>query len=416
MNLEFFIAKRIHFEKIGKKDVAKPAVKIATGGIATGLAIMILAVAIVIGFKNEVRNKLIGFGSHIQITATVTQNDMVTTPMKMSDANIEALSGLPHTSHVQRFANQPGIIKTEDNFQGIVLKGVDDGYDWDFFERNMVEGKHASISKDSICKETVISKKIADLLNIKVGDKLPIYFIIDGKIRVRPLTICGIYSTGFSDYDKMFIIGDIRHIQRLNGWEEGDCGGMEIKIDDYENLEKAYGDVFSIVGNLYDETSDNTYNVTTIRDSNPQIFSWLDMLDINVIIILALMILVAGFTIISGLLILILEKTNMIGIVKAMGGSDWSIRKIFLYQSMFLVGKGMIIGNIIGLSIIAIQMTTGILKLDPEVYYVDSVPMTLSPTNWLLLNLGVMAASLVMLIGPSYIITKISPSEAIRFE
>lgn len=417
MNLELFIAKRIHSVKSDEdKEVTRPAVKIAIGGIATGLAVMILAIAIVVGFKTEVRNKLIGFGSHIQVTGTMEKNEMVTVPISLDENTLQELRSQEHIRHIQKFTNQPGIIKTDDNFKGIVMKGVDENFDWDFFKSNLTEGDIAHITADSISKEIVISKKISEMLNVKVGDKLPTYFIIDGKVRVRPFIVSGIYATGFSDYDQVTIIGDMKHILRLNGWEDNQSGGLEILVDDYDNLDVATQDVFSLLGNTFDTSSQTTYNINSIKDINPQIFSWLDMLDINVVIILVLMTLVAGFTIISGLLILILQKTNMIGILKSLGSRDWSIRKIFLYQTIFLVGKGMLIGNIVGLAICFVQWQWHLMGLDPEVYYVDSVPISLSFGAWLLLNIGVFIASLLMLIGPSYIITKISPADAVRFE
>jgi lipoprotein-releasing system permease protein len=254
------------------------------------------------------------------------------------------------------------------------------------------------------------------MLKLKVGDKIPTYFIINGKVRVRALRVCGIYSTGFSDYDKMVVIGDIKHVQRLNGWDENQIGGLEILIKDYDDLDKASNEVFGAVGNKYDSKTGDSYNVRSIKEINPQIFNWLDMLDMNVVIILVLMALVAGFTIISGLLILILEKTKMIGLLKSMGAEDWSIRKIFLYQACFLVGKGMLLGNVIALAICAIQHYFGIIQLDPEVYYVSTVPISISFINWLLINAAAFCTALLMLVGPSYIITKVSPTETMRFE
>lgn len=415
MNLEYFIAKRIALEKSNGKDVTKPAVRIAIGGIAVGLTVMLLSVAIVIGFKSEVRNKLIGFGSHIQISVAV-ERDGVTDPMTIDTALQRRLVKKEHIIHCQPIANQPGIIKTDDNFQGIVLKGVDASFKWDFFKQYLKEGQTPDISRDSICKEILISQKIADLLQLKVADKIKTYYIVDGKVRVRPLTICGIYSTGFSDYDKMVVISDLRHIQRLNNWEDGQCGAVEVLIDNYDNLWEADDAVFSCIGNKVDIKSQMPLRMKNIMEMNPQIFSWLNMLDINVAIILVLMMLVSGFTIISGLLILILGRTNMIGILKTLGAKDWSIRKIFIFQTLFLVGKGMIIGNIVGLTFCFIQQQFGIIGLDPENYYVDTVPISLSFMNWLFINLGVLLSSALMLVGPTYIITKISPADTIRFE
>lgn len=414
LNFELFIAKRLQFHKRNGKEVSRPAVRIAVGGIAVGIAVMIIAVAIVVGFKKEVRNKLVGFGSHVQIGSTVGKN-FEAVPMSFSDDYIEDIKRVPHVDHVQKFAFQGGILKTKDNFQGVVIKGVDDGFDWDFFKANLVDGDVLDISKDSVCKDIIISKKQANLLKLKVGDKFQTYFIINGKVRVRPFTVKGIYSTGFNEYDKMIALSDIRHIRKLNNWGEDLSGGLEILIDDYDNLDSAYDDLFFTAGNKVDANG-SLYMIQSIKDINPQIFSWLELLDINVVIILLLMVLVSGFTMISGLLILILEKTNMIGLLKAMGCQNWSIRKIFLIQSFFLIGKGMLIGNAMALGLCFVQNRYGIIKLDPDVYYVSAVPVDLNVFAWLLINVCAFAVSVLMLIGPSFIITKISPSKAIQFE
>ncbi len=415
MNLEYYIAKRIASEKNAGKEETKPAVRIAIGGIAIGLIVMLLAVAIVIGFKSEVRNKLIGFGSHIQISVAVDKDSAVE-PLTIDSAMMARLESGKAICHTQATATQPGIIKTDDNFHGIVLKGVSNDFNWDFFKQYLKEGKIPAISKDSVCKEVLVSKKVMELMKLRVGDKIRTYFIIDGKVRVRPLTISGVYSTGFSDYDKLVIISDIKHIQKLNGWEQNQCGTIEVLTDAPEKIDEANDEVFSVIGNKVDVQSQKSLRSRTIREMNPQIFSWLDMLDMNVVIILALMMLVSSFTIISGLLILILGRTNMIGILKTLGAQNWSIRKIFIYQTLFLVGKGMLIGNIVGLTLCLLQKQFGLIGLDAENYYVDTVPISLSFTNWLLINIGVLATSALMLVGPTYIITKISPAETIRFE
>lgn len=415
MNLEYFIARRIASQKSQGRDVTKPAVRIAIAGIAVGLTVMLLAVAIVIGFKSEVRNKLIGFGSHIQISIA-TERDGATEPMAADTQLMKRLEAKPHIAHTQPIANQPGIIKTADNFQGIVLKGVDHRYNWDFFHQYLKEGRTPSILPDSISKDVLISQKVASLLRLKVDDKVRTYYIIDGKVRVRPLNVCGIYSTGFSDFDKMVVVGDLRHIQRLNNWSENQCGAIEVQADGFENLDAANEAVFALIGNRIDKESQMPLYMKTIMEMNPQIFSWLNMLDMNVAIILALMMLVSGFTIISGLLILILGRTSTIGILKTLGAQNWSIRKVFIYQTLFLVGKGMLIGNATGLLFCYLQKHFGLIGLNPENYYVDTVPICLSFASWLLINAGVLAASALMLVGPTYIITKISPAETIRFE
>ncbi|NLO71548.1 MAG: ABC transporter permease [Porphyromonadaceae bacterium] len=414
MNLELFIAKRIHFEKKGEKNVSRPAVRIATIGIAVGVAVMLIAIAVVIGFKQEIRNKTIGFGSHIQITNFDNNNSYEMQPIKINDTLMNEIKAIPDIKHVQRFVTKPGIIKTDEDFQGMVLKGVGAEFDWDFFKSNLLEGEILNVTDSVSANEVIISKVLADLLKLKVGDSFFTYFF-QQQIRARKFTIKGIYSTNFAEYDKLFIITDIRIAQRLNNWSPEYFSGLEILINDFSLLDKVNMGVYSVVANKFDEEG-NGYFIQNIRQLNPQIFSWLDLLDMNVWVILILMLAVAGFNMISGLLILILEKTNMIGILKSYGAKNWSIRKIFLYESIFLIGKGMFWGNLIGLFICFIQYQFKLIPLDPVSYYTATVPITF---NWLyiiLLNIGTLITSILMLIGPSYLITKISPATIMRYE
>ena len=414
MNLEYFIAKRIHFEKKGEKNVSRPAVRIATIGIAVGVAVMLIAIAVVIGFKQEIRNKTIGFGSHIQITNFDNNNSYEMQPIRMSDTLQNQLKAIPNVRHIQRFVTKPGIIKTENDFQGMILKGVGPEFDWSFFKSNLIEGEILNLNDSTPVNEAIISKSIADMMGLKLGDSFLTYFLQD-QIRARKFTVKGIYSTNFADYDKLFVITDIRIAQRLNGWDQEYFSGMEIIITDFNYLDGVSDQVYALAANRFDAEG-NGYFIQTIRQLNPQIFSWLDLLDMNVWVILLLMLAVAGFNMISGLLILILEKTNMIGILKSYGAGNWSIRKIFLYESIFLIGKGMLWGNIIGLLICFVQYQFKIIPLDPVSYYTSTVPITF---NWLyivLLNAGTLIVSVLMLIGPSYLITKISPAAIMRYE
>lgn len=414
MNLEYFIAKRIHFEKKGEKNVSRPAVRIATIGIAVGVAVMLIAIAVVIGFKQEIRNKTIGFGSHIQITNFDNNNSYEMQPIRMSDTLQNQLKAIPNVRHIQRFVTKPGIIKTENDFQGMILKGVGPEFDWSFFKSNLLEGDIMNLNDSTPVNEAIISKSIADMMGLKLGDSFLTYFLQD-QIRARKFTVKGIYSTNFADYDKLFVITDIRIAQRLNGWDQEYFSGMEILITDFNYLDGVSDQVYALAANRFDAEG-NGYFIQTIRQLNPQIFSWLDLLDMNVWVILLLMLAVAGFNMISGLLILILEKTNMIGILKSYGAGNWSIRKIFLYESIFLIGKGMLWGNIIGLLICFVQYQFKIIPLDPVSYYTSTVPITF---NWLyivLLNAGTLIVSVLMLIGPSYLITKISPAAIMRYE
>lgn len=414
MNLEYFIAKRIHFEKKGERNVSRPAVRIATIGIAVGVAVMLVAIAVVVGFKQEIRNKTIGFSSHIQITNFDNNNSFEMQPVKVNDTLMGQLKAVSEVKHVQRFVTKPGIIKTEEDFQGMVLKGVGPEFDWEFFKSSLVEGEILNLNDSASKNEVLISKVLADMLKLKLGDPFFTYFFQD-QIRARKFTVKGIYSTNFAEYDKLFILTDIRIAQRLNNWEAEYFSGLEVLVKDFNQLDKATMKVYSVAANKFDEEG-NGYFIQNIRQINPQIFSWLDLLDMNVWVILILMLAVAGFNMISGLLILILEKTNMIGILKSYGAKNWSIRKIFLYESIFLIGKGMFWGNFIGLLICFIQYQFKIIPLDPVSYYTATVPITFNWFYIILLNVGTLITSILMLIGPSYLITKISPAAIMRYE
>ena len=413
MSLEYFIAKRIHFQQ-GKKNVSRPAVRIATIGIALGLAVMLISVAVVIGFKNEIRNKTIGFGGHIQISNFDNNNTYEMNPIKADKALIKKITAIDGVKHVQRFATKPGIIKTDTEFQGIVVKGIDTGFDWNFFKSNLVEGKILDVSGTTPSNQVVLSKYLANLLGLKLGDSFYTYFIQD-QVRARKFKIVGIYSTNFIEYDKLFILADMRQVQALNDWSPESFSGLEVLITDFNRIDEVGDAVYDATANKFNKDG-SAYSTQTIKQLNPQIFSWLDLLNMNVWVILILMLAVAGFNMISGLLILILERTNMIGILKSMGATDWSVRKVFLYHSAFLIGKGMLWGNVIGLSLCAIQYFTGVIPLDPQAYYVSTVPICFNWLYILLLNVGTLVASLLMMIGPSYLITKITPAKIIRYE
>lgn len=412
--LELFIAQRIHFSKEGDRQVTPPAIRIAIIGIALGLAVMILSVAIVVGFKKEVRNKVIGFGSHIQITNFDNNSSYETTPIAVSDSLLQALKDFPGVRHVEGFATKMGIMKTDSDFQGIVLKGVDADYDWSFFRKNLKEGELPAIDPKKTSTEVVISRYLSDLMGVGVRDSFLTYFVQDN-VRARKFTVAGIYETGFMDYDKLFVLADIKQIRRLNGWDKDDVSGLELLVDNYNRLDQIAEDLYFDLVEKQDRHG-NAYFTRSIKELNPMIFNWLDVLDVNVVVILVLIFAVAGFTMISGLLIIILERTNMIGILKALGENNASIRKIFLYISFFLIGKGMLWGNVIGITICLIQSHFHIIKLDPSTYYLDAVPIDLNIFSLILLNIGTLCASMLMMLGPSYLITKIDPAKSIRFE
>lgn len=414
MSLSLFIARHIYRESDGGKQVSRPAVLIAMAGIAIGLAVMIISVAVVIGFKSEVRNKVIGFGSHIQITNLDAVNSYETHPVVADDSMMTALRTYPEVMHVQRYSTKPGMIKTDDAFQGMVLKGVGPEYDARFIKEYLLEGEIPAFSDSVSSNQVLISKALADKMKLKLGDKIYTYYIQDD-IRARRLTIAGIYQTDFSEYDNLFLLTDINLVNRLNGWEPTQVSGMELQVRDYDKLEDITYEIALDTDNQRDKFG-GTYFVRSIEQLNPQIFAWLDLLDLNVWVILFLMIGVAGFTMISGLLIIIIERTNMIGILKALGANNFTIRKTFLWFSVFLIGKGMLWGNVIGLAFCILQSQFGIFRLDPETYYVDTVPVSFNVLLFLLINIGTLLTSVLMLIGPSYLITKINPARSMRYE
>ena len=415
MNAELFIARRIYKgEKDNKKKVASPAIKIAIAGIALGLAVMIVAVCIIVGFKNEVRGKVVGFGSHIQITAFETNNSYEHPPIALSDSLSQILSSNKEIKHFQEFITKPGIIKTDNDFMGVVLKGVGESYDWDFFKTNMLEGDVIHRNDTSTTNSAIISKSIASKLHLNVGDRFTCYFVQD-PVRARRFDIVGIYETNFEDWDKLFIITDKEILGKLNDWEEDLVSGIEVLVNDYSNLDITTQNLFFQMSS-YNDRLGNALYTRSIKDINPMIFNWLSLLDMNVWVIITLMLIVSGFTMISGLLIIILERTNMIGMLKSMGARDLSIRKVFLYLSAFLIGRGMLWGNIIALIFCIVQDRFQILKLDPSTYYLSAVPVDLNPLYIILLNVGTLIVSLLMMIGPSYLVAKITPSKSIRFE
>lgn len=414
MNLELFIARKIHTLQGENSKGTPAAVRIAMVGIALGLAVMILSVAIIVGFKKEVRSKVIGFGSHMTITNFERNNSFETTPIATSDTLLAELRAFPGIKHVATYATKPGILKTETDVQGIVLKGLSKDYDFSFFAKNLKEGELPDFSTKRTSTEVLLSRHLSNLLRLQVGDSFLTYFVGEN-IRARKFHIKGIYETGFEEYDKAFVIADLRQVRRLNGWAEDQVSGVELIVDTYDDLDEMAEALYFFLANRHDREGNTLYS-RSVKELNPMLFEWLNALDINVVVILVLMLAVAGFTMISGLLIIILERTNMIGILKAMGESNASIQKVFLYVSFFLIGKGMLWGNIIGLSICYVQARWRIVKLDATDYYIDAVPIDLTLSAWALLNICTLLATAAMMLGPSFLITKINPAKTIRFE
>lgn len=415
MDWKLFVARRIYRSKEGEKEVSKPAILIATWGIAIGLAVMIVAVAVVVGFKHEVRDKVVGLGSDITITHFDALKSYETIPVMMGDSLMNDLQATEGVKHVQRYSTKPGMIMTDDNFLGMVLKGVAQEYDWTFLRKHLLEGEIPVFSDSASTNRTLISRTIANKLNIHTGDKLYTYYIEGENVRARRLEVAGIYQTNFSLYDDLFLLTDLHTVNRLNNWKGDRVNGVELEVVDYDRLEDVKENIREKV-DLQVNRYGNTYYTQTVEENNPQIFAWLDLLDMNVWVILILMTGVAGFTMISGLLIIILERTNMIGILKAVGADNLAIRKIFLSFSVFLIGRGMLWGNLIGLAFVVVQSQFRLFKLDPATYYVDSVPVEFNVWWWVLLNVCTLLVSVLMLVGPSYLITRIHPAKSIRFE
>ncbi len=414
MSLSLFLARRIYSDGDVGKQVSRPAVLIATAGVAIGLAVMIIAVSVIIGFKSEVRDKIIGFGSHIQISNSDAARSFETRPVAVTDSMMTALAGNPEVKHVQRYSTKPGMIKTSDAFQGMVLKGIGPEYSTAFFRRHLVEGEFPQFGDSVSTNRVVVSKAMADKMKLKLGDKIDTYYIQDD-VRARRLTIAGIYQTNFSEYDNLFLLTDLYLVNRLNKWHPDQVSGVELEVYDYGQLEETTYRIADEVGQAPDPYGAD-YCVRNVEQLNPQIFAWLGILDVNIWVILILMIGVAGFTMVSGLLIIIIERTSMIGVLKSLGANNFTIRKLFLWLAVFLIGKGMLWGNAIGLAFYFIQKWFGLFRLDPETYYMDTVPVSFNCWIFLLLNAGTLLASVLMLLGPSYLITRIHPANSMRYE
>jgi len=414
MNLPYFIAQRLIKGRREGTSFSRPINVIAIVGIAMGLAVMILAVAILTGFKQQIREKVVGFGSHIQIMNYDSNISFETTPISDTQKFIPIIKQIPGIQHIQVFATKAGIIRTEEDIQGVVLKGIGSDFDWDYFKSNMVDGSVFTVTDTGRTDKVIISKKISDMLRLKTGDSFAMLFIQDPP-RMRKFTISGIYETSLEEFDKMYVYCDIGHIKRLNGWKNDQVSGFEVFINDFGKLDELTSAVRDAIGYKIAE-EDTKFKTSNIRMRYPQIFDWLNFQDINVIIIIFLMLIVAGFNMISGLLILILEKTNMIGILKSLGAEDITIRRMFLYQAAYLIGKGLFWGNFIGIGLAYFQLKTGVITLDPSSYYIKTVPVNLELAHILLLNAGTMAAIIIMLLVPSQLISRISPVKAIRYD
>ena len=415
MNFPLFIARRIYSDKGDRRKVSRPAIHIATVGVAIGLAVMILTVSVVLGFKHTIRDKVIGFGSHIQVCNFLAMQTTDSYPICIDDSTLNALRHIEGISHAERYATAQGILKTETDFLGIAFKGVAEEYNWDFIRQNLVSGEIPKFSDKSASNKILVSTNTASTLHLKVGDRIYGYFVSDTGVRARRFTVSGIYETNMSQFDNSLCFTDLYTTRKVNGWEEGQCSGAELRVSDFSRLETTATGVVKKVNRKTDRYGDVMIS-QTIYEAYPQIFSWLSLLDINVWIILVLMICVAGFTMISGLLIIILERTQMIGTLKALGAKNSSIRHTFLWFAVFVIGRGVVFGNLVAIALIVLQKTTGIVSLDPATYYVSEAPMEVNIPAFVVLNVVTVAVSILILIAPSYLISHIHPAKSMRYE
>ena len=411
MNFELFTALKLiksnSSDKNGRNSI-RPIINIALLGIAISVAVMIVSVAIVTGFQKEIREKIIGFGGHIQISSFQSTDGFEVIPISTDQPFYPELDTLEKVSNIQVYANKAGILKTKEEILGVALKGIGSDFDWSFFKDFMVKGDTLSFNDSIKSNEVIISQKIASKMKLDTGDNFIVFFIQNSKPRPRNFTIKGIYSTSLDGFDELFILGDIRHIQKINGWKKNQVGGFEVNLKHYEDLD--------VVDDFIYNNIPFEYKTTTIITKNQNLFGWLSLQDINVSIIIGLMIFVSGINMASALLIMILDRTRMIGIFKAMGATNSSIRKIFLYIATYLMSVGLFWGNLIGLTIALIQKYFKIFKLSPETYYISHIPINIELSNIILLNVFTLILCLIMLIAPTYIVTRINTIDTIKMD
>ena len=415
MNLSFFIAKRIYSDKGDKRKVSRPAIHIATAGVAIGLAVMILTVSVVLGFKHTIRDKVIGFGSHIQVANFLTMQSSDPYPICIDDSIMRVIKGIEGVAHVERFALTQGILKTDEDFLGISFKGIGPEYYLSFIKSNLKSGSLPSFSDSANKGNLLLSSATADKMNLKTGDKVYAYFISDTGVKMRRFTVSGIFQTNMSQFDNSLCFTDLYTARKLNNWDGQLCSGAEVRVADLQLIDAVASRIADKVNRTTDHEG-NIFSSQTIYESYPQIFSWLSLLDVNVWIILALMICVAGFTMISGLLIIILERTQMIGVLKALGMKGASVRHTFLWFAVFIIGKGMLIGDLLAAAIIVLQRQTGFISLDPTTYYVSEAPTEVNLPAFLLVNAATLLISVLVLVGPSFLISHIHPAKSMRYE
>ena len=411
MNFPLFIAKRIYSDKGDHRKVSRPAIRIATVGVAIGLAVMIVTVSVVLGFKHTIRDKVAGFGSHIQVYNLRAAG----LPICIDDSTLQAYEATEGVRHAERFTMAQGILKTDDDFLGVMFKGIGPEYDTTFISENLIEGELPKVSDSKTKYPLVLSKYMANKLRVKTGDRIFAYFIDEDDVKARRFTVCGIYQTNMKRFDDQICITDLYVTQRINGYDSLQCTGAELLVNDFEQLKTTNNNVLHTLKGQTDRDGYGSVSYA-ITEVYPQVFSWLELLDVNVWIILGLMIAVAGFTMISGLLIIILERTQMIGLLKALGARNSAIRHTFLWFAAFIIGRGMLWGNIVGLGIVLVQKYTGIITLDAQTYYVSEAPMQVNIPLIILLNIATLLISIFVLIAPSYLVSHIHPARSMHYE
>ena len=416
MNLEYFIANRLITSKNNKSSISAPIIKIAITAIAIGMIMMIISIATGTGLQQKIRQKVAAFNGHILISNfDDNQSQVSLSPISTNQDFYPKFTSVEGIQHIQVVASKAGIVRTEKAFEGIVFKGVGKEYRWENLTEYLIQGRIPNL-KSELNSEILISEYLANRLQLKLGDNCNTFFMKDSgnhMPNLRVFTIVGIYNSGFQEFDATYIIGDIRHIQRINKWKQNEVGAFEVFINDFDKIEEKGAEVYKNTQNKIDPTK--TLDTQTIVQKYYYIFEWLKLFDFNIIVILVIMIVVSIINMVVALLVLVLERTQMVGILKSLGANNWTVRKIFLYNAAHLIIKGLFWGNIIGVGLLLVQKYTGIIKLNPENYYVNQAPVNINIVHILLLNIGTIVICLLVLLIPSYIITKISPVKAIKF-
>ena len=410
MNFEKFVAKRLHSENNIQHSISKPILKMAIAAVSLSITVMILSIATSKGLQEKISAKVTGFTSDIQVRVLDLNQSMELSPLSVDSMLINSLSAIDGVAHLQMQITKNALLKTETDFEGILVKGVDLNYNWDFIQDHIIEGAIPDFNATKKSNEIAISKTLATKLQLALNDKAVVYFqgMKNNNALIRKFTIKAIYETGIEFFDDVYIFADSRHLQKINNWTSNQCSSLELLLSEKANKEQVYLEV--------DRESPYDTSISSARELYPQIFDWINLFDLNTLVILLIMILVASINMISSLLIIILERTKMIGLLKALGAQQYSIRKIFLYHAFYLLRKGLLLGNGIGLLLIGIQYYFEPIQLDPTHYYVKALPVSLSLENWLLINIGSILICMLMLIIPSVLIQKVEPIKALKYE